>query len=172
MNTDATDTILDLTRGRYNSELERINDLDGKANNMTGYVSVVIGLLIGTGTFGVLGKITAFVYYVPYLIGIVLLAVSFLFSLSAIAIREYDFVPNVEVLRDNYSNKSDKFVKRKVIATMVTAVNTMKQQNDDKANKITFSWGFLIAGLGAVIIFVFILALSGNIMCPSTNTSN
>jgi hypothetical protein len=160
------DLLLDLVKRRYDSEVQRINDLDSKANNMTGYVSIVISLLIGTGTFGVLGKLSIFVYYIPYFIGIILLAVSFLFSLSAIAIRKYPFVPKPETLIEVYLTKKSRVVTRKVLATMAAAVTNIREQNEDKALKITFSWGFLIAGLVAILIFALVLALSNNVICP------
>ena len=156
------DLILDLIKRRYDSELQRINDLDSKANNMTGYVSIVISLLIGTGTFGVFGKLSISIYYIPYIIGIILLAVSFLFSLSAIAIRNYNFVPNPQFLIDNYLTRKSRFVTRKVMATMSSAISEIGEQNEDKALKITFGWGFLIAGLIAIMIFALIIALSSN----------
>jgi hypothetical protein len=36
---------LDLTKRRYDGELQRLKDLDGKANNMAGSLSVVIGAI-------------------------------------------------------------------------------------------------------------------------------
>jgi hypothetical protein len=164
--TKRDDLILNLTMKRYDTELQRISDLDSKANNMTGYVSIVISLLVGTGTFGVLGKLSISTYYVPYFIGLVLLAVSFLFALSAIAIRKYEFVPKPETLIDEYLTEKSRVVTRKVLATIVAAVTEIREKNEDKALKIRFSWGFLIAGLIGIIMFTFILALNGNIVCP------
>jgi hypothetical protein len=35
---------------RYDSELARSRDLDGKAHNSVGYISVIVGLLLGSGS--------------------------------------------------------------------------------------------------------------------------
>jgi len=163
--TKRDDLIFDLIKRRYDSEVQRINDLDGKAHNMTGYVSIVISLLIGTGTLGVFGKLSVSMYYIPYFVGIILLVVSFLFSLSAIAIRTYNFVPKPQFLIDNYLARKSRFVTRKVMSTMSSAVSEIAEKNEDKALKITLCWGFLIAGLVAIMVFSIILALSNNVLC-------
>ena len=39
--------IFDLIKRRFGGEIYRANELDSKAGNMAGFVSVVIGLLLG-----------------------------------------------------------------------------------------------------------------------------
>jgi hypothetical protein len=157
--------LLDLVKSRYDDEVQRIRDLDSKANNMTGYVSIVISLFIGAGTFGVLGGLPSFTYYIiPYLIGLLLLTVSFLFALSAIAIRRYKFVPRPETLIRNYLNKSPRIITLTMLANLSDAVTQISEMNEVKALKIIFSWAFLLAGIGSIIIFVFMLALNETIM--------
>ncbi len=43
--------IFELIKRRLDNEWRRINDLDSKANNLVGFVSVVISLLLGAGNF-------------------------------------------------------------------------------------------------------------------------
>jgi hypothetical protein len=43
--------IFELIKGRPDNEWRRINDLDSKANNLVGFVSVVISLLLGATAF-------------------------------------------------------------------------------------------------------------------------
>jgi hypothetical protein len=168
--TKRDELILDLVKRRYDSELQRINDLDGKANNMTGFVSVVITLLIGTGTFGVLGKIANLEYYIPYFIGIELLIISFLYSLSAIRIRRWEYVPKAETLTTQYLTLHPRVVTRKVLVTMAESIASMKQQNEQKANGINMGWYFLIAGLAFIVLFTIVLALGGYLVCPVKGT--
>lgn len=155
--------LLDLVKRRYDSEVQRIRDLDSKANNMTGYVSIAISLLIGTGTFGVVGKISNSTYYIPYVIGLILLTVSFLFALSAIAIRKYRFVPRPETLIKKYLKESPRVITLSMLASMSDAVTRIIKKNEDKALKITLSWAFLLAGIGSMMIFVFVLLLTNTI---------
>ena len=41
--------IFELIKRRFDNEGERTNSLDGKAGNFVGFVSVVVGLLLGGG---------------------------------------------------------------------------------------------------------------------------
>lgn len=42
--------MFDLVKRRYDSETTRSRDIDGKAHNSVGYVSVIVGLLLGSGS--------------------------------------------------------------------------------------------------------------------------
>ena len=43
--------ILEFIKRRYEAEIEKITNLDGKANNLIGFVAVVVGLIVGGGAF-------------------------------------------------------------------------------------------------------------------------
>ena len=78
------DTLLfDVIKRRYDAEWDKIAGLDSKANNFIGFISVVTGL---------------------YFFGTGLLLVSIGFALSAIKIRRWHAVPNVETLLNKYTS--------------------------------------------------------------------
>ncbi|MGA9153159.1 MAG: hypothetical protein WBZ36_21485 [Candidatus Nitrosopolaris sp.] len=99
------DTLLfDLIKRRYDAEWDRIAGLDSKANNFIGFISVVTGLLLGSSTF-TFSKLSCTYpsLTVLYFLGTGLLLVSIGFALSAIKIRRWHAVPNVETLLNKYT---------------------------------------------------------------------
>lgn len=62
--------LLDIVKRRYDAELQRTKDLDTKAGNLIGYVTIVTGLIVGLGTFSILEKLSFPQYYIPYLLGV------------------------------------------------------------------------------------------------------
>lgn len=153
----------ELIKRNYDAEMARVNDLDGKAGTQIGFISVVLSLLIGVGTFQLLEKLTLPQFFLPYLIGIGLLLLSFLSSLFAIKIRDWTWAPKTQTVFDGgfKSENGAWFVMLMASKAMVIAVEDMKKKNNDKASKISMSWQFLIGGLGAIIVYVLVVALSG-----------
>ncbi len=157
--------IFDLIKRRYDDELERIKSLDTKAGNLIGYISIVTSLLIGAGTFNILGKLSKPEYYSPYFVAIGLLLVSFIFSLNALKIRKWKVVPATERLIKEYMKPKYDYeaVVSKVLGTMADAVNEIEQKNEMKAVKIGLSWYFLIGGLVAMATYVAIFTATGHL---------
>jgi hypothetical protein len=67
---DRDDLIFELMRKRYDYVLQNINALDTKAASLIGFVSIVVGLMVGGETFRVSTIITSHTLYVPYFISI------------------------------------------------------------------------------------------------------
>jgi len=86
--------VFSLIAKQYDDQLQRKRDLDGKAGSLIGYVTIVTGLLIGLGTFAILGSLSKPQFYFPYFIGIASLIVSIVFSLLAVRIRKWSAVPD------------------------------------------------------------------------------
>ncbi len=115
------DTLLfDLIKRRYDAEWDKIAGLDSKANNFI--VSVVTGLLLGSSTFTFSKLLSYPSLTVLYFLGTGLLLVSIGFALSAIKIRRWHTVLNVETLLNKYTSMSywDAFITNR--DTMADAV--------------------------------------------------
>jgi hypothetical protein len=87
--------------------------------------------------------------------------VSIGFALSAIKIRRWHAVPNVETLLNKYTSMSywDAFITNR--DTMADAVLKMEEQNYRKAEYISISWYLLLAGLVSIFIFMALIAITG-----------
>ena len=78
---DKRKLLLDLVRKRYDIELQSSKDLDNKAGNLIGYVTIVTSIIVGLGASSILGKLSEPVYSIPYLVGIASLLFSIILSL-------------------------------------------------------------------------------------------
>ena len=162
---DRDDMILDLIRGRYDSEQEKLTNLDGKASNLIGFVSVVVGLIVGGGAFKLSIIAGTFYLWLPYFGGVVLLLASIFFGLKAFAIRNWLVAPDVNalfpILADTNNSYSYDTVLKATAGAMVTALSDTESKNKNKSDHIDHSWWLLIFGLIAVGIFLGIFAFSG-----------
>lgn len=153
----------DLIKRRYDSELSRISDLDGKAGTQIGFISVVLSLIIGVGTFDFLDKLTEPKFFLPYFIGIGLLLFSFVFSLFAVKVREWNWAPNTSKLfEEGFSRPFHAWnIMLRTSKAMNDAVIDMETKNNTKAKNIARSWYFLIGGLAIIILYVIVVLFSG-----------
>jgi hypothetical protein len=90
--------VFNLIAKQYDNQVQRRRDLDSKAGSLIGYVTIVTGLLIGLGTFSILGSLSKPQFYLPYFMGIASLIASIVFSLLAVIIRKWTAVPDVRKL--------------------------------------------------------------------------
>jgi hypothetical protein len=153
--------LFDLVKRRYDSEWNRIKDLDGKATSFIGFVSVIIGLLLGSGTFNLSSALLHSLLSIPYFLGIGTLLISVIFSLRAIKIKKWNAVPNVKTLLNNYAYEPYSKVLVTTRDTMAEATLKIEGQNNSKATLITQSWYLLISGLATIFIFIIIFTISG-----------
>jgi hypothetical protein len=161
------DLIFDLIRKRFDNERERTNNLDGKAHNLVGYTSVVVGLLLGGGSLlsgGEIFKSSTFLsnssFAVIYFIGVSLLLISIGFALTALKIRRWSVVPNVQTLINDYTLLSYSEVLQRNAGEMAKAVVNSEEKNNNKAKSVEWSWYFLIAGLSIVFTSVILFTAS------------
>jgi hypothetical protein len=156
--------LFDLIKRKYDSELARTSDIDGKAHNSVGYVSVIVGLLLGSGsllTGGAILKTTLFteqpIQTVVYFGGIALLLLSIGFALHALKLRKWPSVPNVETLINTFKDMEHIAILQVIGGSMKNAVTEIEQKNDSKASHIQTSSRLLIFGLilvfGAIVNF-------------------
>lgn len=164
--TKRDELIFDLIKRRYDSELNRLTALDGKAGNIIGFVSVVIGLLVGVGMLEVPGKLSKLEYFIVYLIGIGFILLSIILSLYALRIRRWNFVPNVLTLRRKYFDVPYRLALRKNATTMAQATENIEKENNSKARAIQKGWFFLIGGLTIIFMFLIISTTAELIWVP------
>jgi hypothetical protein len=156
--------IFELGKRRYDHELQRTKDLDDKAAGLIGYVTIVTGLLVGLGTFGILEKLSKPEYYIPYFGGIGLLLFSIISSLMSIRLTKWDVVPKFEDLQSVINNQDYKYrtIMRRIFLAMSDAVNNNRKNNNEKVKWTKISWFCLIGGLVLVLVYVIIFTTTGN----------
>jgi MFS family permease len=153
---DRDELIFELIKRRLDDESARTDNLDGKASNLIGFVSVVVGLLLGTGTFTLPVIADNFSYSIPYFGSIVLLLVSIVIGLFAFRVRQWIVVPDVNYLLEEYTSKPFSEVLKPNAVEMANAVSDAEKKNGSKADLINWSWYFLIAGLALMLVFLLI----------------
>lgn len=157
--------LLDLVKRRYDAEWQRAKDLDGKAGSLIGYVTIVTGLIVGLGTFSILGKLSVPLYYTPYFIGIASLLLSIVISLFAIKIRSWEFSPRILDLQEYYKDIKRDYtsITVTVFFSMAQAVRNNSKNNELKAFRISISWICLVIGIGSMVVYAGIfVAMAGS----------
>ena len=151
--------IFDLIKRRFDGEIDRANKLDGKANNMVGFVSVVIGLTLGGGSaltggnlFKDLSLLTNQNSTILYFVGITVLLISIGCALIALKVRKWTVVPNVNTLIEKYTKLDYSEVLKRNAGEMRHSITSSEKKNKNKAKFIDLSWYALLLGL--VLIFV------------------
>jgi hypothetical protein len=155
--------LFDTVQKRYEFELQRSKDLDTKGGNLIGYVSVVTGLILGLGTFGLLGKLTEMKYFALYFGGVAALAASIGFALYAAKATKFEFRPDYDVVKDYLSAPSGRILNycqfiRELTQDMTLAFTANSVTNDNKGNRILVSWLCLIVGI--ILLFSYVVAFS------------
>jgi hypothetical protein len=161
--------ILDFIKRRYDSEIEKITSLDSRASNLIGFVSVVVGLIIGGGAFKISIIAGRVELWFPFFGGIILLLLSIFFGLASFRTRNWaeapDFNTLFNVLTDpvqydpnqyNYDN-----ILKANAQAMIEATTNTSRRNRVKIDHMDRSWWFLIFGLISVGIFLGIFAFGG-----------
>ena len=158
--------IFDLIKRRYDNEWQRINNLDGKANSLVGYISLVTGFLLGSATFAMSSALICRPFLSSvYFTGIGILILSIVLALLATRVRTWPNVPNVKVLLESYTSEPYDVVLKTNAATMADAIGEIEVQNNMKAMYINRCWYFLIGGLILVLIFVILFTVTGAEPC-------
>lgn len=157
---DRDNLIFELIKRRYDSEIARTNNLDGKANNLIGFTTIVVGLLLGAGSFNISTLASANNLLVFYFVGIGALLLTVGLSLTAHKVRSWIVVPNVQTLIGKYATKEYSEVLQRNAGEMAKAVVYSEINNNNKARLIGWSWYSLISGLSVMFIFMLVYTLS------------
>lgn len=153
--------LFELIKRRLDNEGQRTNDLDNKASNLIGFTSVVVGILLGAGTFKLSSLLSAPGLSVLYFIGIGILLLSVVLALGGFKVRSWSDVPDVLYVIKEYTKLRYDEVLQRNAGEMAKVVSDSENKNNRKAHLINYSWYFLIAGLSLVFIFVIAFIAAG-----------
>ena len=97
--------IFELIKRRWDSISQHTSTLDTKAASLVGFVSIVVGLVVGGGTFEVSVIASSYLLYITYFASIAFLLSSIFFGLKAFKEkRNYAIVvPDIRVLLEKYT---------------------------------------------------------------------
>ncbi len=150
--------IFDLIKGRYDSELEKIDSLDAKAGSLAGFVSILTGLIFGSGSFQLEIITSSYFLSIAYFLGSAFLLGSIICAMHAYKIRNFQIVPDVDRLLKKYVNRPYLDVLQITGATMKEAVEDIEGKNSNKADYINAAWYLLLFGLTVIFIYLLLYA--------------
>lgn len=155
---------------RFRLEVERKQDLDNKANNLAGFVGIILSLISGFGltsltsitiptfetTWHYASKISPIILFgIDY----ALLFLSFSFVLKAIQIKKYKYVPNAFNLIGAFEDSNKNDVCKALYDEYAIAIKDNIIENNKEADDIRYSIYCLFAALIlfsiTVILFMF-----------------
>jgi len=163
--------LYELFKRRYDEESARTAKLDDKANNLIGFISIIVGLLMTEGTFKISSLLkNAHLEYLLalYLVSIGILLASIVKSLYAFRIRTWNTAPAMDDLTGTYDDKSYQIVLVNVNDDLAKSVNHNAKNNDEKAKSLEISWILLLVGLFCIFAFIIILAIASGINISNT----
>lgn len=106
--------IFDLIQRRFDRGWQRIRDLDNKAANMIGFVSIALSILLGTGTLTIINNINTvdinIVDLMVFFISAGLLISSIISNMIRFKIRKFTEVPDTAHLIKEYTDEPYKTV--------------------------------------------------------------
>jgi hypothetical protein len=157
--------LLDLVKSRYEAEWQRIKDLDNKAGNLIGFTSIITGLTIGVGTFGLCGKLTTNSEIIFYFLGVASLLGAVLITLIATRVTRWEYGPTIEWVEDVLMNAGFDYelVLTQNIIRMGETVKKLETRCDSKAILIRWSTVALFIGLLSLSIYVGIVGGTGKL---------
>lgn len=160
--------IFDLIQKRLDDEIQRTNNLDTKAGNLVGFVSVLVGLLLGAGSllsgaeiFKSSALLSNHTFAPIYFVGVAFLLISIGSSLYALKARRWMIIPNVQTLIDDFTVLPYKEVLQRIGGEMADTVSDMENQNNAKAKLIVLSWYLLTVGLCIVFTSIIVFTIIG-----------
>ncbi len=142
--------IYDIIVDRHAQELQRTNDLDSKANNVTGFSGVLATLIAAIS-----GYLPNAHYPLLFIIPLTLLIISAILGLFAYRVKIYSAIEPIKFI-DEYKNQSETNVLREYTATI--AQNTMNNHkvHEEKANLIAWAFGLMVLAISLFFVFVII----------------
>ena len=152
--------IYELITDRFRLELQRINDLDGKASGIMGVVGIIVSLQAGLGGFLIKDVPRTCELYIPlcvlFLSGIILLTCSILCGFGAYYVREWKVVPETEYLIKEYGIKKRSRIDLLGAVSKEFSKATIynREQNDKRIKFIKSGFMFLVLGIIFAILFI------------------
>lgn len=148
---------------RYDDERSRSkDDVDGRAAQLIGWTGLVISILFAGGGifFTREGSTIQLTQLTPLELANILaiftvLIVSLGLSLWAFKMWHYQVVPDARNLVNEYGNRSHRETLRRIVASMVTALEYNLDLNDRKSRLVGYSWALFFAGMILTAIFIY-----------------
>lgn len=146
---------------KYDEEIATTTKLDDKANNLIGFTSIVVGLLMTEGTFkisGLLKNAHLEGMLIFYLVSVGVLLSSIGTGLYAFKVRKWKNAPRLSNLTDIYANDSYEQALANINYELAESTKKNSDNNLKKSQSLKISWYLLFTGLAMIFIFIVILA--------------
>ena len=136
--TSTSEIIYNEVMKRCEFEFERFKHLDDKASNTISFIGILIGLISGFGSLSLKFPVNPAdaVPMVLFSVSLILLFLSFLFSLKAFQIKKFTIVPNAYFLIGEYENKEKAVVVQGLYDNYAVAIEDNMKINDEKSKNI------------------------------------
>jgi len=153
---------------RFELEIDRKKELDNKANNLVGFIGIIMSLITGFSVAYIkvptieewnLGALRLLSPIISLGLVFIFILASFLFVLKVIQIKEFTYVPNAFTLVGAYSNSEKQVVLRDLCDDYAIAIGDNHTINDKKANDIKNAIWSLSLGFFALILHTFLLLI-------------
>lgn len=150
--------IYDVFKGRHDAEIDRRKELDEKADRIIQCVSIVTGITIGLGIISSDKTLALPQLHMSYFSGIALLIMSIVASLVASRVMAWREAPDIGLMMKwrTIKEMTEEKMKKKAILDLNNAIIKNSKNNGYKAFSILFSWGFMLAGLITLGIFLYL----------------
>ena len=161
MSDDLRDRFLfDLISQRQSQEWQRVHDLDTKASNTIGFVSIIVGFLLGVRSLGV-GSMLTLWELITFSIGIASLIIALVYALLAFRVRKWQLVPNVKTVIEEYTSKPLSESIQRIGGEMSKVILELEKGNNTKAVYVQSAWIFTLFGIFMVFIYTIVSTLTG-----------
>ena len=160
--------LYDIFKDRFNSELNRIRDLDQKSSNIISFIGIIISIQSALGVF-LLKEIPKSSFYwiasVIFAFGMLFLLVAMRYAIKSYWVQDYIDVPgDPKDVFENYckTNSHKLRILRNFSIEICKATRKNRNINDNKVTNIKRSLQFLILGIGSDFLFIIVLLLMKN----------
>jgi len=139
---------------RFKLEWKRTNDLDSKANNVTGFAG-----LLATLNGGIVAGITEIIPQMPYkhlfVIPLIIFVLSAVFGLLAYWLESFSVI-NPEAMIQEYSDGTETEVLRTYVATTSFLTMFNLQRNNWKMRLLYVAFVLLVVAIGLFFVFTIV----------------
>jgi hypothetical protein len=142
--------IYEIIVNRHDQELQRTNDLDSKANNLTGFSGVLAGLMVALFTY-----LPEDTYSNYFLVPMVLLIAAAVMGFWTFRIKTYSSIEPCQII-EQYADKTYTQTLREYATT--TAQNTMQNHNvnEQKAKSLKYSFELVIIAISLFFVIAIL----------------